>query len=125
EPVAARLHRAHDGPRRVEAPKPLEPVDDLAPPLAIHDRDQVQDPRGRVRLVPLVLLLEQLPQRPLDRARGGALRAPNAGRLEPGHGWHLTTASTCRRPRGARRPLRAPTIRPGTGAAGPAPVTTP
>src|SRR2546421_302638 len=84
EAVPPGLRRADDGARRVEAAEALEPVDDLATPLAVQDRDQVEDAGGRVGLVLLVLLLEELPEGSLDGARGGPLRAPDTGGLEPG-----------------------------------------
>ena len=73
--VCARLDRAEDRARGVVAADVLEPVLDLAAPLAVRDHDQVEHPRRHVRLVLRVALLEQLAQRGLDLGGRGVLRS--------------------------------------------------
>ena len=75
--VASLLDRAQDGARCLVAPDALEPVGDLALPVAVDDHDQVQHPGGHQRLVLGVAAEQQPPQRRLDRVRVGVLLAPD------------------------------------------------
>jgi hypothetical protein len=77
---ASPLDRADDRARGVIAADLLEPVQDLAAPVAVDDDDQVQDARGRMRTVARVLRLEQVAERLLDVGGRGVL-GPPAGAL--------------------------------------------
>ncbi len=117
---AARLDRAQDRARRVVAADVLEPVEDLAAPLAVDHHHEVEHPRGRERLV----------------LRGTARRAARAAppRSPPGVvscALQTAPASTSDRPpavaaaRAARRPPPGPACRPRSVASGVRPPAQP
>ena len=105
---AALLDRAEDRARGVVAADPLEPVGDLALPLAVDDHDQVEHPSRRERRVRRVALAQQLAQRVVDRVRRGVLLSPDVLAQQPPSSSRSPPATVVKE----RRPLP-------TGPAGP------
>ena len=101
--VAALLDHAHDRARRAVAADLLEPVGDLAAPLAVDDDDEVEHARGRVHAAALGRTLAEEPPAAPPRCRSACSSPGSRCRRS-------AAASSGARARAAQRASSGPSV---------------